>query len=299
MQVRPGVAPDTGHLSRSLCHEPFFVPADRADLGHHLDCLEMATGRGGHSRVDRLSLRPRRAGAVRDPAAQPTPASDEPSRASDLPGSRLVPVLRQLHVLPHREPVDPQRSGGRGVFHRHPMECPQRAGVLRSENRPQRADGRCAGPAWAGPSVLAGTGRAYRQSGNLARPWSGPVRHLVFLGGQHALKPATEGRSQAADHQCLGHGLRGGDALGVVSGQRHSLRPGNERALYRLTVVPGDSRVGDRFHRLPDAGRPHGAGTCCLLHCAVPCGGAKCLGVRRGLPVDRSGNGGAGDGHVG
>jgi drug/metabolite transporter (DMT)-like permease len=85
-------------------------------------------GRGRHPGVDRLSLRPGRADPVRHPAAHPAPATDEPARPPDLPGPGLVPVLRQLHVLPHRQPVDRQRPDRRGVFHRHPVERAQCAG---------------------------------------------------------------------------------------------------------------------------------------------------------------------------
>ncbi|MNI37151.1 hypothetical protein D3C73_912290 [compost metagenome] len=155
MQVRKPWAHDTEYLPGSECHEPFAVSADRADLGYHLDRPEMATGRGGHPGVDRLSLRPGGAGAVRAAVAQSQAASDEPSRAPDLPRAGVVPVLPQFHVFPDGEPVDPQRPGGGGVFHGHAVERVERAGVLQTENRPQRPVGRRPGVAGAGPAVLA------------------------------------------------------------------------------------------------------------------------------------------------
>ena len=60
-------------------------------------------------------------------------------------------------------------------------------------------------------------------------------------------------------------------------------------ALRRCAAVSGDSRFGDRFHRVPDAGRAHGPGAGGVLHGAVPGGGAERLGVCRRLPVDRAG----------
>ena len=80
---------------------------------------------------------------------------------------------------------------------------------------------------------------------------------------------------------------------------KYSVRYGMERALHRIVVVPGDPGLSDRFYRLPDAGRPHGARARGLLHGVVPGGGAECLGVCRRLPMDRPGAGRAGAGHAG
>ena len=88
---------------------------------------------------------------------------------------------------------------------------------------------------------------------------AGAARNPVLLGGQHAVEPATEGRSEAADHQRLGHGLWRGNVDGVVPGQRHTVRHRMECALPRLAAVSGHSGLGDWFHRLPDTGRSHGA----------------------------------------
>lgn len=59
-------------------------------------------------------------------------------------------------------------------------------------------------------------------------------------------------------------------------------------------AIPG---VGDRLHRLPDAGGTHGPGARRLLHRVVPGGGAERVDLRRGLPVDarRPARAGAGD----
>jgi drug/metabolite transporter (DMT)-like permease len=65
-------------------------------------------------------------------------------------------------------------------------------------------------------------------------------------------------------------------------------------ALCRCVAVFGDSRFGHWLHRLPDAGRAHGAGACGLLHGVVPSGGAERFGVCRRLSMDSAGSGRAG-----
>ena len=177
-----------------------------------------------------------------------------------------------------------------------PVECAERPPVVRPAHRVER-DGRWRSrPARPGAAVLAGTGGSPGHPGNLLRPRPGPARHAVLLHRQHAFQPATEGRHPPAHRQCLEHALRHPDPPGAVPVPGRAAEFRLERALRRLAAVPGDPRLGDRLHRLPDPGRAHGPGSRRLLHRAVPGGGAEHLGLRRGLPLDRTGAGRAGPG---
>ncbi|SUC72856.1 drug/metabolite transporter permease [Pseudomonas aeruginosa] len=50
-------------------------------------------------------------------------------------GPGRMPVLPEFHLLLYRQPVDSQRPGGRGVLHRHPVECAERPPVVRPAHR--------------------------------------------------------------------------------------------------------------------------------------------------------------------
>ncbi len=214
-RARPRPQTD-GILSLRSRHESFAVPAHRAHLGHHLDRHQAADGPGGDHPVDRLPLRPGGAGAVRRTAARPPPAKAGRTGPTPVHGPGRMPVLPEFHLLLYRQPVDSQRPGGRGVLHRHPVECAERPPVVRPAHRVER-DGRWRSrPARPGAAVLAGIGGSPGHPGNLLRPRPGPARHAVLLHRQHAFQPATEGRHPPAHRQCLEHALWHPDPPGAV-----------------------------------------------------------------------------------
>ncbi|EEF26436.1 conserved hypothetical protein, partial [Ricinus communis] len=102
--------------------------------------------------------------------------------------------------------------------------------------------------------------------------------------------------ADAVAHQQLGDADRLHHAGRGRAGAGHAVHARSVAALSGRAAVSCDTGVGDRLHRLPDAGGPHRPRPRGLFDGAVPHRGADHLHLLRRLSLDRAGPGGTGAG---